>query len=187
MPAKLRATGEELISDLFESVHALDFCKDSVEAAAFTLKLAMEKLASDTGAVHLYDIDRREFVVVQAEGPGAEALRGLRTPDTDALAAEAMRRRGAFIVAASSGDPLAAGRRWEALAAAAGRPVGSIACARAAQAGRFLGLVELANLAGSGAFEAGDEHALTYISERFAEIVAARGVLFGDDEGRSNV
>ncbi len=179
--ARIRTSGEELIADLFEAMHALDFCKDSVEAAAFTLKLAMEKLAGDTGAVHLYDIDRREFVVVQAAGPGADALRGLRTSDTDPLASEAMRTRGALIVAAASGDARASGSRWEALATEAGRPIEAIACARATQAGRFLGLVELANLEGTGPFAQGDEHALTYISERFAEFVAAHGVLLGDE------
>jgi hypothetical protein len=65
--------------------------------------------------------------------------------------------------------------------AAAGKPIASIACARAAQAGRFLGLVEVVHLAGGGAFEAGDENALSYIAERFTEFVAAHGVMLGDD------
>lgn len=180
-PPKGRSSGDELIGDLFEAMSALDFCGDSNEAASFTLQLAMEKLGSDAGIVHLYAIDTRAFVVVHAAGPGAPALIGLRTADTDLLAAEAMRTRGAFIVPEGAGDPRASGERWEALREAAGEPIACIACVRAAQAGRFLGLIELANLAGTGAFAAGDEHALTYIAERFTEFVAEHGVLLDDD------
>ncbi len=179
--ARNRISGEELIADLFEAMHELDFCADSMAAAAFTLDLAMEKLGSDAGVVHLYDIDQREFVVVHAAGPGASVLRGLRTADGDPLAADAMRTRGAIIVSDPAGDARASGQRWAALRNAMGAPVASIAVARAAQAGRFLGLLELANLAGTGAFAAGDEHALSYIAERFAEFVAAHGVMLDDE------
>jgi GAF domain-containing protein len=162
-------------------MHALDFCKDSVEAAAFTLRHAMENLAADAGVVHLYDINRREFVIVHAEGPGAAALRGLRTGDADPLAAEAMRTRGALIVPVAAFDPRVSGQRWAALTEAAGKPISAIACVRAAQAGRFLGLIELTHLEGPGAFAAGDEHALAYIADRFTEFVAAHGVLLGGE------
>ena len=185
-PTRSRISGEELIADLFEAMHELDFCTDSIDAATFTLKLAMSKLASDAGVVHLYDIDRREFVVVHAAGPGASVLRGLRTADTDPLADEAMRTRGAIIVSSPAEDARTSGQRWGALRNATGSAVASIAVARAAQAGRFLGLVELVNLAAPdpetpGAFAAGDEHALSYIADRFAEFVAAHGVMLDDD------
>ncbi len=162
-------------------MHELDFCADSMEAATFTLSLVMEKLASDAGVVHLYDIDQREFVVVRTAGAGIAALRGLRTADSDPLAAEAMRTRDALIVADPAGDARVAGPRWQAVRNVVGKPVTSIACARVAQGGRFLGLIELCNLSGTAAFEAGDEHALTYIAERFTEFVAAHGVMLGDD------
>jgi hypothetical protein len=178
---KARTSGDELIADLFEAMHELDFCTDSMEAASFTLSLVMEKLASDAGVVHLYDIDQREFVVVQTAGTGVSVLRGLRTADSDPLAAEAMRTRDALIVSDPAGDPRVAGHRWQALRNVVGKPVASIACARVAQGGRFLGLIELCNLAGTAAFEAGDEHALTYIAERFTEFVAAHGVMLGDE------
>ena len=178
---KRRLSGEELIADLFETMHALDFCKDSLEAGAFTLQIAMERLGSAAGMVHLYDIDRREFVVVQARGPGAEALRGLRTSDGEPLVAEAMRTNGALVIADAAADPRVAGRRWDTVRAAGAppRPIASVAAARVAQAGRFLGLLELANLADAGRFAPGDEHALAYIAERFMEFVAQHGVVLG--------
>jgi GAF domain len=176
-----RVSGDELIADLFQAMHELDFCADSVEAASFTLALAMEKLASDAGIVHLYDIDQREFVIVRAAGPSVSSLRGMRTSDADPLAAEALRTRGAVIVRDPEKDPRAKGARWQAVRNAIGAPLSAIACARAAQAGRFLGLLELCNTGADGGFEAGDEHALSYIAERFTEFVAAHGVMLGDE------
>jgi hypothetical protein len=179
---KRRLSGEELIADLFETMHALDFCKDSLEAGAFTLQIAMERLGSDAGMVHLYDIDRREFVVVHARGPGADALRGLRSSDGEPLVAEVMRTHGALVLRDAANDPRVSGRRWDTLRAAGAppRPIASIASARVAQGGRFLGLVELANFADAGTFAQGDEHALAYIAERFMEFVAEHGVVLGE-------
>jgi hypothetical protein len=179
---KSRLSGDELIADLFETMHALDFCKDSLEGADFTLKLAMGKLASTVGMVHLYDIDKREFVVVRAAGPGAEALEGLRTKDDDPLASEVLCSSDAIIIADAANDSRAYGDRWAALRAAVDpREVTAIASARVAKGGRFLGLLELANLAGGGTFTGGDEHALGYIAEHFTDFVAEHGVLLNDD------
>jgi GAF domain-containing protein len=176
-----RASGDELIADLFQDMHELDFCENSIEAAGFTLTLAMEKLGTDAGVVHLYDIDRQEFVIVRTAGAGTPLLHGLRTADTDPLAAEAMRTRGTIVVLDPAGDARASGERWGAMRNAVGKPIAAIACARVAQGGRFLGLVEVVHLAGAGAFEAGDENALSYIAERFTEFVAARGVMLGSE------
>jgi hypothetical protein len=179
--AKRRASGEELLADVFQEMHQLAFCADSLDAASFTLALALEKLASDAGIVHLYDIDRREFVVVSAAGPGILSLCGLRTSESDPLAAEALRTRGAVLVHNAEADLRAQAPRWGAVRSALAEPLRCIACARAAQAGRFLGLLELCNGEGTGAFEAGDEHALSYLAERFTEFVAAHGVTLGKE------
>jgi GAF domain-containing protein len=184
--ARQRVSGDELIADLFQEMHELDFCADSIDAASFTLALAMEKLGSDAGIVHLYDIDRREFVVVSAAGPGVSSLRGLRTRETDPLAEEALRTRGAVIVGDVESDARALAPRWGAVRAALGRPLASIACARAAQAGRFLGLIELCHARGTTPFQEGDEHALSYIAERFTEFVAAHGVTLADEQERQD-
>jgi hypothetical protein len=173
-----RSSGEELIADLFLVMHRLDFCKDSLEGAAFVLELCATELGSCGGMVHLYDIDRREFVIVRAAGPGAASLRGLRTADGEPLVDEVMRTRGALL--ARESDPRVVGRRWEILRASAPAPLTAVACARVAQAGRYLGLIELASVA-AGGFAAGDEHALAYVAERFTALVAERGVLFGDE------
>jgi hypothetical protein len=116
--------------------------------------------------------------------PVPGGLLGLRTGDADPLAAEAMRTRGAILIASAVDDPRLTGRRWEVLRTVTSRKVVSVACARAAQAGRFLGLVELANLSGGkgeAAFAESDENALSYIAERFTEFVATHGVLLRGD------
>jgi GAF domain-containing protein len=174
------ASGEELIDDLFEAMSGLDFCDSSLDAAGFTLKLAMEKLDCAAGVVHLYDIDQRELVVVEVSGPEVDVLRRMRTPDADPLAADAMRTPGTLLVRDAASDARLSGQRWALLRAAVEAPITSIACARVTQEGRLLGLIELCNLAGSGhpgGFAAGDEHALTYIANRFTEFVAAHGVV----------
>ena len=79
--AKRRVRGDELISVLFESMHDLHFLRDSIEGGEFCLQLALEKLPSRFGLVYLYDIDRREFVIIAASawgaaGHGGQTLRG---------------------------------------------------------------------------------------------------------------
>lgn len=177
-PPSRRALGEELIADLFELMHGLDFCKDSIEAAAFVLKLALGKLGSAAGMVHLYDIDRRAFVIVHAAGPGAEALRGLRTGEGEPLIAEAMRTRAALMLPDGAEDPRASGQRFTILKAAAPGPIHAVACARVMEAGRFLGLIEIVGMGSDPPFAAGDEHALAYIADRYADFVSACGVTF---------
>jgi hypothetical protein len=179
LPPRRRLTGEELLADLFESMLGLDYCKDAIEAAAYTVTLAMETLGCPAGLAHLYDIDRREYVVVHARGPEAAAVRGMRTSDTDPLAAEAMRTSGAVVVR-DPADARLSGRRWEVYRAAA-PPLAAVICARAALAGRYLGMIELCHLAGDEGFAEGDDNALAYIAGRFTDFVAERGVVLPEE------
>jgi hypothetical protein len=139
----------------------------------------MDTLGCPVGLAHLYDIDRREYVVVHARGPASAAVRGLRTSDADPLAADAMRTAGAVVVR-DAADPRLSGRRWE-IHRAASPPLAAVACARAALAGRYLGMIELAHLAGGESFAEGDDNALAYIAGRFTEFVAERGVVLPDE------
>ena len=63
-----RLSGDELIADLFEAMHDLHFVRDAVEGGDFCLALAMDKLPCAAGLAHLYDINRREYVVVAVKG-----------------------------------------------------------------------------------------------------------------------
>ncbi|MBM4363647.1 MAG: hypothetical protein FJ104_13275, partial [Deltaproteobacteria bacterium] len=121
----------------------------------------------------VFDINRREFVVVRAAGPEARAALLTRTPDGEPIFREVL-RAGAR---SYSGDPRLAGGRWNrvgvvpALAALAGVQLG----------GRYLGVLELANPLGGTPLHSGELNALEYIAQQFAEFVASKPLILDDD------
>jgi hypothetical protein len=173
---KRRIRGDELISVLFESMHDLHFLRDSIEGGDFCLNLALEKLPSRFGVVYLYDIDRREFVVVCAAGTAPNGIVGRRFAETETLLSAAMRKRRAVVLGAS--DPALT----EHVAPLGGAR--DVLLAPVMQAGRFLGAIEIADPTDAVPFNELDANAITYMAEQYAEFVAARGVLL--DRERSS-
>jgi hypothetical protein len=169
---RVRVRGEDLIADLFESMHDLHFVRDAVEGGDFCLSLAMEKLPSQVGIVHLYDIDRREFLVTSVRGAATGKLLLQRHPENDLMISAAMRKRRAVVVAdASQGETATVGR----YATVGGAR--SLIIAPVMQAGRFLGAIELLNPLDGGPYTESEGNAVSYIAEQFAEFVAERGVV----------
>ena len=166
---KKRVRGDELITVLFEAMHDLHFLRDSIEGGDFCLHLALEKLPSKLGVVYLYDIDRREFVVVCAQGTVPAGLVSRRFAETEPVLSAAMRKRRAILLAADDAatadhtSPLGGGQ--------------SIVLAPVMQAGRFLGAIELVDPNDSVPFTELDANGVTYMAEQYAEFVAARGVI----------
>jgi GAF domain len=169
---RTRARGEDLIADLFDSMHELHFLRDALEGGSFCLALAMEKMPSQTGIVHLYDIDRREFVVTSTRGVAASALLLRRHTEADVLLAAAMRKRRAVVIADAKGNDAASLDRYVALGGAR-----SLMVAPVMQAGRFLGAIELLNPLDGQPYTEAEGNALMYIADQFAVFVAARGVV----------
>jgi len=174
---RIRLSGVELITDLFEAMHDLHFLRDSLEGADFVLALIMDKLPSVVGLVHFYDINAREFVIVRAVGPGAGKLLQIRISEKEALISEAMHKRRAVVIEDAIEDPRARNGRWALIETRCH----SLICAPVEQGGRFLGLLEVANPRDGGPFQEGDGHALTYIGEQFAEFLSTRGVVLDPD------
>jgi hypothetical protein len=166
-----RLRGDELIADLFEAMHDLHFLRDAVEGADFCLSLALEKMPSRAGIVHLYDIDKREFVVTCARGTGVEQLLLHRYPESDPLLLAAMRKQRAIVIADATNGDAAAAERYQGVGGAK-----SVVVAPVILAGRFLGGLELVNPNDGNPFTEDEGHAMTYIGEQFAEFVATRGV-----------
>ena len=164
-PPMGRVHGEDLIADLFESMHDLHFARDAVEGGDFCLALAMEKLASLIGIVQLYDINRREFLVTNTRGAGTSALLLRRFPETDALLAAAMQKRSAVVIEDASQSEAATNERYVVIGGAR-----SLIVAPVMLSGRFLGAIELLNPADGKPFTESDGNAVTYIAR------AARGV-----------
>jgi hypothetical protein len=173
---KRRVRGDELISVLFESMHDLHFLRDSIEGGDFCVQLALEKLPSRVGVVYLYDIDRREFVIVSASGAVPSGIVGRRFAETEPLLSAAMRKRRALVLGAN--DPTLADH------AATFGGARDLLLAPVMQAGRFLGAIEIADPTDAVPFTELDANAITYMAEQYAEFVAARGVLL--DRERSS-
>jgi hypothetical protein len=171
-----RVTGDELLSDLFEALSELPYVSDALEASALVLAVALEKLPSQVGMVSLFDLDRREFVVVRQEGGRRSSLL-LRAPETSAFPDEAMRARRAIVVHESDDLDRGLDARWKDVGVA----VTSLLCAPVDMAGRTLGVIELANPSDAEDYETGDANALGYIAKQFAEVLDARGVLLDPD------
>jgi GAF domain-containing protein len=173
---RIRLSGVELITDLFEAMHDLHFLHNPLEGADFVLTLVMAKLPSAVGLVHFYDIDAREFVVVRAVGPGAAKALQIRTNEKDALIAEAMHKKRAVVIDDAANDPRVQVGRWALIGSCR-----SLVCAPVELGGRFLGLLELANPRDGGPFHETDGHALTYMGEQFAEFLGTRGIVLDPD------
>jgi hypothetical protein len=174
-----RVGGDDLVADLFDVMHDLHFLRDALEGGDFCLAVAMEKLPAEAGWVHLYDIDRREFVITSVRGSRAEALVLRRHSEREKLLADAMRGRKPIVVedATDAANLDAASAERFALVGGAR----SIIAAPVMQAGRFLGAIELVNPLDGLPFTATDGDAVAYIADQFAEFVASRGVVTDEE------
>jgi len=168
----MRMRGEDLIADLFESMHDLHFLRDAIEGGEFCLSLAMEKLPSQAGIVHLYDIDKREFLVTSTRGAGTSGLLMRRYPENEPLLLAAMNRRRAIVLADATVAPAAAVDRYTAVGGAR-----SLIIAPVMQYGRFLGAIEIMNPLDGQPFTEAEGNALNYIAEQFAEFLASHGIV----------
>ncbi|HEX5097978.1 MAG TPA: hypothetical protein VFV94_00690 [Polyangiaceae bacterium] len=171
--ARRRSPGEDLIGDLFERMHELAFMPDIVSGAEFVVRVLGDLIPCEATLVHVFDLGRREFVVVRARGPHAAEALMFRTPDTDPLVIEVMRRPS---MAANGKAPTHSG---------AFGPLGveprQVMVRGARQGGRYLGLIELGNPQGGSPFHEGEVNALEYVCEQFAEFVASRPVVLDED------
>jgi GAF domain-containing protein len=167
-----RVRGEDLIADLFEAMHDLHFVRDALEGGEFCLALAMEKLPSQAGIVHLYDIDRREFLVASTRGAGTKRLLLRRHPENEPLLLASVRKRRAVVVADGSQADGASAERYTMLGGAR-----SLLIAPILLHGRLLGAIELVNPLDGQPFNESEGNALTYIAEQFAEFISSHGIV----------
>jgi hypothetical protein len=167
-----RARAEDLVADLFEAMHELHFVRDAIEGGEFCLTLAMEKLPSQAGIVHLYDIDKREFLVSSTRGAGTAKLLLRRHAETDAILQAAMNRRRAIVIADATHSGAVAVERYEALGG-----VRSLVIAPVMEHGRFLGAIELMNPTDGQPYTDAEGNALNYIAQQFAEFLSSHGIV----------
>jgi hypothetical protein len=172
-----RAPGEDLIGDLFERMHELAFMADVVSGADFVVRVLGELIPCEGIVVHVFDLGKREFVVVRAHGPNARDTLLHRTADDEPLVRSIMSRRGALML---DGAPANVPSTSNSLAKLGIKPR-AVMCGAARLGGRYLGLIELANPAGEQPFHDGEANALDYVCEQFAEFVASRPIVLDPD------
>jgi hypothetical protein len=167
-----RASGDELIADLFEAMGELHFFPDALEAGDFVLRLTLDMIPSHAALLHFYDINMREFVIACAHGGRAPELLLRRLPEAEPLLSSAMRKRRAVVVHASADAELASAERFQYLGGAK-----AILVSPVMKGGRFLGAIEVMNPSDGLPFTEPEGNALDYIAEQFAEYLAERGVV----------
>jgi GAF domain-containing protein len=153
-------------------MHDLHFLRDALEGGDFCLSLALEALPSKAGLIHLYDIDRREFVIACTNGRSAASLLLKRHPEAEPLLSRAMRKRRAIVLPDATTDGDTAAERFGALGGAS-----SLIVAPVMQSGRFLGVVELINPSDKVPFNEDEGAAVQYIAEQYAEFLSQVGVV----------
>ena len=168
-----RLSGDDLLGDLFESMHDLHFANTVMDGARFVLTLASTKLASKVAICHFFDINKREYVVVDAVGGNRDKVVLSRIPERDELANSTVRRRRAVVIENAATDARVKGGRWDLL----GVPITSLVTAPVALGGRYLGMIELANPVDGVPYSESDGYALSYMGEQLAEVLGQRGVL----------
>jgi hypothetical protein len=172
-----RAPGEDLIGDLFERMHELAFMVDLMSGAEFVMNVLGELIPCEGIIVHVFDLGKREFVVVRAHGPNARAALLHRTADDEPLVHGVMSRRSALVL---DGAPTNVPPSSASLTKLGIEPR-AVMCGAARLGGRYLGLIELANPAGGQPFHDGEANALDYVCEQFAEFVASRPIVLDAD------
>jgi GAF domain-containing protein len=177
MAAVRRRAGEDLIGELFETMHDLHFMRGVADGAEFMMAAIESIVPCDGVLIHVFDINTRQFVVVRAKGPGTMQVLLHRTPDTEPFFNTVMRRPGSVAIHDVASDPRVLGPRWAALGIEPQRAL----CGPVRQGGRYLGLLELVNPLGEAPFHQTEQNAIDYVCEQFAEFLVNRPIVLDPD------
>jgi hypothetical protein len=177
LAAVRRRAGEDLIGELFETMHDLHFMRGVADGAEFMLAAVESIVPCDGVLIHVFDINTRQFVVVRAKGPGTMQVLLQRTPDSDPFISAVMRRPGSIAIHDVAHDPRVLGPRWDALGVKPQRAL----CGPVRQGGRYLGLLEVVNPLGDAPFHQTEQNAIDYACEQFAEFLANRPIVLEAD------
>jgi hypothetical protein len=179
--AGTRLGADDLIAELFEAMIDLHFEADAVAGAHFVLGLLRDKLHVDAALVSLFDLARREFVVVAehgGKGKGSALLH--RQKQHEKLVDAAHRTRRSVLVVDAAGDPRVSTAHWDALGVAPR----TLICSPVASGGRTLGLIELANPRDGGPLGEVESNAVLYVAQQLGEFLADRGASIDEEAVR---
>ncbi len=172
-PQFARRPAEDLLTDLFVVMHEMNFLPSQLEASDFCLRNAVQGIPVRIAMCQFFDMNRREFVVVRAYTPQADAPLLFRTSEKDPVLREVMMRRRPVLYNRAATDPRLQEGRW----AYVGEPVVNALLAPLMQGGRFLGVIELANTVDGQPFSESEAEAIHYIATQFSEYLVTHGVM----------
>jgi GAF domain-containing protein len=170
---KRHKPGDDLIGELFDRMHDLHFMPDLVTGSDYVVQALSALLPTEIVLVHVFDINAREFVVVRAAGPGGKKALLHRTPDTEPLFRQALRRTRTLHIERLDGDARFSAPRYQGLDVT----LRSALCGPVQHGGRYLGIIELLNPITSDPFYESEINALDYICDQFADFVANRPIV----------
>jgi hypothetical protein len=172
VPVSRRVRGEELVSAVFDEVHALQFLGDALEAARFCLAVMQSLVPCEAAMVHVFDAERSDFLVVEARGEGAEDMVLKRHEPSDPILRVVMPMGKAFAWNDLSNAPACTLARFATL-----KKVDRVLAAPILLGGRYLGAIELVNPVDGEDFGFSDENALDYVARHFATFLSQHGVV----------
>lgn len=163
------------MGELFEALHDLHFSPGVHAGTDYIAALVAEKTGARVALVHLYDINRGEFVVASAIGARADALLDWSTPEEDPIVAEALANVEAIGISDPEADARLRRDRWALI-----EPRRSVICAPVLREGRYLGLIEVVDPIDGDEFTETDRNAMTYVAGALATFLSERGIVLSE-------
>ncbi len=159
------------VDRLFERMHELLYCSELSSGAQYILATLNRHLPSSGVLIHLFDMERREFVLVRARGPKSQTLLLTRTNAIESYLDEALRRQETLKLGQSAAHtPHGLWRRL-------GVQLSHGLCSPVLENRRYLGAIELGREGHEPPFSGRDVLALEYVCFQFAGFLAARSLL----------
>jgi len=163
---------EDLIPMLFDHIHDLELLTDALEGAQFVLGVLNATMPSRAGLVHLYDVQRRSFVVVAATGEAKDSMILARQDSRDPVLRALMPDGRPFAWRNLRDVPVRGIARFADLS-----HIDSVIAAPVSIGPRWMGVIELVDPLEGDGFGSAEENGLAYVADRFAAYLSTRGVI----------
>lgn len=167
-------TDDERIGQLFERMHELLYCHTLGDGAQYILSSLTRSVPARGILVHIFDVEKRQLVLVRARGPKSQAMLLTRTTPLGTHLEEALRRQETLKLTA---DPDSC---THGLWARLGIHLHHGLCTPVLESRRYLGAIELARESDEEAFSPTEVHALEYVAQQFADFLAKRSLHLDD-------
>jgi hypothetical protein len=171
-PPPRRPPPDDLIPMLFDHIHELELLTDALEGARFVLDVLAKTMPSRAGLVHLFDAQRRSFVVVAATGEAKDGMILARQDARDPVLRALMPDGRPFAWRNLRDVPVRGIARFAELS-----HIDSVVAAPVSIGPRWMGVIELVDPLDGRGFGAAEENGLAYVAARYAAYLSTRGVI----------